>query len=187
MSCLLSFPHGGLFPCAVSFEILSLFPVSLYLGQPPRSSLCTCFSRASSRWLCLVAWGCHCLGLLLRSLAWALHQPIPASSEDRPTAIGSREMCGLFGQRQFSCHLPLSVGRPFFGSPFIRRAVPRDPGFLQRAPLHLPSSCVCCRNSASAPWCRIETQRQSLEEGGEKKKKGFIALPGKGGHSRLMP
>lgn len=114
------------------------------------------------------------LGLLLRSLAWALHQPIPASSEDRPTAIGSREMCGLFGQRQFSCHLPLSVGRPFFGSPFIRRAVPQDLGFLRRAPLHLPSSCVCCRNSASAPWCRKETQRQSLEEGREKKKKKVL-------------
>ena len=43
---------------------------------------------------------------------------------------------------------------------------------------------ICCRNSASACRCQIQMLRQSFWV---KEKKTFIALPGKGGYSRLMP
>ena len=39
-------------------------------------------------------------------------------------------------------------------------------------------------NLASVPRHQIKSQRQSL---GEAEQKSFIALPGKGGHSGLMP
>ena len=42
----------------------------------------------------------------------------------------------------------------------------------------------CGRNSASVPWYRIESRSRVLDE---VEKYSFIALPGKGGHSGLMP
>ena len=44
---------------------------------------------------------------------------------------------------------------------------------------------LCCQNSASVHRCQIESRRNRGL--GEEVKNSFIALPGKGGHSRLMP